>query len=118
MTKEQVLSLLRAREGEFLSGQELARSLRLSRTAVWKAIGQLRREGYPIESVTKRGYRLLPGADVLSAEGVRSLLRHKELRLHVYKSIDSTNTALKALATEGVKSGRSTSVSLLRSKNL
>ena len=105
MTKEQVLSLLRAREGEFLSGQELARSLRLSRTAVWKAIGQLRREGYPIESVTKRGYRLLPGADVLSAEGVRSLLRHKELRVEVYERVSSTNTLLKTRAEQGEGAG-------------
>ena len=105
MTKEQVFSLLREREGEFLSGEELARSLRLSRTAVWKAIGQLRREGYPIESVTKRGYRLLPGADVLSAEGVQRLLRHQELRVEVYERVSSTNTLLKARAEQGADAG-------------
>ena len=75
MTKDDVLALLQKREGDCLSGEELARSLSLSRTAVWKAIGQLRAEGYPIESAPRRGYRLLPGGDVLTADGVREHLR-------------------------------------------
>ncbi len=105
MTKNDVLLLLREQEGRFLSGEELARSLRISRTAVWKAIGQLRREGYPIESVTRRGYRLLPGADVLSAGGVRMYLRHRELRVEIFDSVSSTNTLLKTRAEQGEDAG-------------
>lgn len=105
MTKNDVLALLQRREGEYLSGEELARNLSLSRTAVWKAIGQLRAEGYPIESVTRRGYRLLPGGDVLSAEGVREHLRHRELRVEVERSVSSTNTVLKARAEQGEEAG-------------
>ena len=105
MTKHDVLALLQRREGEYLSGEELARGLSLSRTAVWKAIGQLRAEGYPIESVTRRGYRLLPGGDVLTAEGVREHLRHRELRVEVVQSVSSTNTVLKARAEQGEDSG-------------
>lgn len=105
MTKNDVLQRLMEREGEFLSGEELARTLSLSRTAVWKAIAQLKREGFPIESVTRRGHRLLPGGDVLSAEGVRAFLRHTELRLEVYKCVSSTNTLLKARAEQGEEAG-------------
>ncbi|MCR5577551.1 MAG: biotin--[acetyl-CoA-carboxylase] ligase [Oscillospiraceae bacterium] len=105
MTKNDVLRRLIQYEGEYLSGEELARGLSLSRTAVWKAIAQLRAEGWPIESVTRRGYRLLPGGDLLSAEGVRAFLRHTELRLEVYRSVGSTNTLLKARAEQGEAAG-------------
>ena len=105
MTRDEVLNALWQRADEYVSGEELARSLALSRTAVWKAIRQLREEGYAIESLPKRGYRLLSGSDVLSDEGVRRHLRHRELTLQVYKTISSTNTVLKSLAAEGAESG-------------
>ena len=105
MTKDAVLQLLRAHEDAYVSGSELAKSLSLSRTAVWKAIGQLKAEGYCIDSVTNRGYRLLTGGDVLSEESVRRYLRHREITPEVYKTIGSTNTALKARAAEGAGEG-------------
>ena len=43
--------------------------------------------------------------DVLSAEGIARFLRHRELRLRVYPTIGSTNTALKARAAEGAGEG-------------
>ena len=105
MTKDAVLQLLRAHEGAYISGAELAKQLSLSRTAVWKAIGQLKAEGYCIDSVTNRGYRLLVRGDVLSAESVRRYLRHREITPEVYKTISSTNTVLKARAAEGAEEG-------------
>ena len=105
MTKDAVLQLLRAHEGAYISGAELAKQLSLSRTAVWKAIGQLKAEGYCIDSVTKRGYRLLVRGDVLSVESVRRYLRHREITPEVYKTISSTNTVLKARAAEGAGEG-------------
>ena len=105
MTKDAVLQLLRAREDAYVSGSELAKSLSLSRTAVWKAIGQLKAEGYCIDSVTNRGYRLLDCGDVLSEESVRRYLRHREITPEVCKTIGSTNTALKARAAEGAGEG-------------
>lgn len=105
MTRDDVLNLLWQNADEYVSGEELARALSLSRTAVWKTVGQLRSEGYAIESQPKRGYRLLSGSDVLSAEGVRRHLRHQELELRVYRTISSTNTVLKSLAAEGAEAG-------------
>ena len=105
MTRDEVLDFLWKNADDYVSGEELARRLSLSRTAVWKAIGQLRDEGYEIESQPKRGYRLRSVSDVLSAEGIRRHLRHKELQLQVYKTISSTNTVLKGLAAEGAGEG-------------
>ena len=50
MSRKQVLSLLRKEDGEFLSGEQLSERLKLSRTAVWKAVKALRQEGYEIEA--------------------------------------------------------------------
>ena len=55
--KAKILALLRQRE-DYVSGQELCERFGVSRTAVWKTIGQLKKEGYRIEAVQNRGYRL------------------------------------------------------------
>ena len=46
MSRRDVLALLRQREGDYVSGQEISDRLGLSRTAIWKAVDALRREGY------------------------------------------------------------------------
>lgn len=56
--KDKILQALLEAEG-FLSGQQLSALLGVSRTAVWKAIGKLKEEGYEIEAVTNKGYRLV-----------------------------------------------------------
>ena len=105
MTRDEVLKALLDNADGYINGVELAKKLSLSRTAVWKAIGQLQKEGYEIESRHNKGYCLRSTGDVLSVGGITRHLRHKELRVHVYKSIDSTNTALKALAAKGAEAG-------------
>ena len=55
MSRDTVLALLRASGGAFLSGEELSRRLGLSRTAVWKAVDALRKDGYDIEARTGMG---------------------------------------------------------------
>ena len=59
-TSEKVLQLLLKKQA-FLSGQELADELNVSRTAVWKAIQSLQEEGYQIESKPRIGYRYIEG---------------------------------------------------------
>ena len=80
-------------------------AVKIALAAVWKGIEQLRKEGYEIESVTRRGYMLCSRSDVLSAEGLARHLRDGRIRPQVYASIGSTNTALKALAAEGAEEG-------------
>lgn len=81
--------------GGFISGQELADSLGVSRAAVWKAITALRNDGAVIESVTNRGYRLSEGCDLLSEELITAVLRHRDIRVSVFDCIDSTNNEAK-----------------------
>ena len=66
MSRDTVLALLRASEGAFLSGEELSRRLGLSRTAIWKAVDALRKDGYDIEARTAMGYRLVAVPDALT----------------------------------------------------
>lgn len=63
MSREKVLSLLRERQGDYLSGEAMSRELGISRAGVWKAIEGLRQEGYTISSAPNRGYRLEAGPD-------------------------------------------------------
>ena len=74
MSRRDVLALLRQREGDYVSGQEISDRLGLSRTAIWKAVDALRREGYTVEARTGRGYRLLdaPEIPLPSPQRVRS----------------------------------------------
>ena len=106
-TKERLLHLFEARKGSFLSGEEIAQTLSVSRTAVWKAVNALRQEGYPIEAATNRGYCLGECADVLSEQGVRRFLGQDgpQLELTVLPSVDSTNTWVRDRAALGAPEG-------------
>ncbi len=105
MTQDAVRDYLWEHADTYVSGEGLASALGISRTAVWKAIGQLKEQGYEIESVTRKGYRLLSRSDVLSEGGIRRHLKHPELSLRVYSTIGSTNTELKALAARNAEAG-------------
>ena len=63
--KTEILTLLRETDG-YVSGQELCEKFGVSRTAVWKAINQLKEAGYEIEAVQNKGYRLVSVPDILS----------------------------------------------------
>ena len=104
MSRERVLEALRARAGAFLSGEELSRELGLSRTAVWKAVDALRRDGYEIEARTGLGYRLSAAPDALTEAEVRSFLEKTRRVGHTLvclAEVDSTNTRARQLAMEG-----------------
>ena len=105
MTKDRVLEMLWRSADRSVSGEELAAGLSLSRAAVWKAVEQLRAEGYLIESAPRRGYRLLSKSDVLSSPGIEKYLDAPGLRLRYVPEIGSTNTALKELANRGEAAG-------------
>lgn len=106
-TKKNVLKALEENKGTTISGEELARRLNLSRAAVWKAIGELRKEGYPIDAITNKGYCLSPDSDLLSAEGISLHLTVPLAAgsIHVFKTIESTNLTAKKMALEGAPEG-------------
>ncbi len=95
-----VLKALENRNGSYISGEQLAGELEVSRTAVMKAVHSLRNQGYCISSVRRLGYKLDRTPDQLNAETIRGLLMHSGFNVDVqaYKTIDSTNNEGKRLA--------------------
>jgi BirA family biotin operon repressor/biotin-[acetyl-CoA-carboxylase] ligase len=85
-------------DGEFHSGEALARGLGVTRSAVWKAAGALRTLGLPLEAVRNRGYRLEVATEPLQVPRIRAALARdvasRVRKLEVEWSIDSTNTQL------------------------
>lgn len=104
--KTEILTCLKETDG-YVSGQELCDRLGVSRTAVWKVIGQLREEGYEIEAVRSRGYRLCGAGDVLSEAEIASVLETKSLgrNLRFIDEIDSTNNEIRRMAENGAPDG-------------
>ncbi len=107
MGKEQVLALLRQAGQQYISGERMSEALGVSRTAVWKDIDSLRQEGYQIDSVTRKGYRLVSGPNRLTKGEILPYLHSREAgeKLIVLETVDSTNTYAKRLALEGGQDG-------------
>ena len=98
--------MLRQSDG-YLSGQQLCDHFQVSRTAVWKAINQLKEEGYEIEAVRNKGYRIVDIPDRITADAIKSCLETKWMakNLEYYDEIDSTNNRAKALGEAGGADG-------------
>ena len=107
MSREKVLSLLRERQGEYLSGEAMSRELGISRAGVWKAIEGLRQEGYTIASAPNRGYRLENAPDRVRAGELSGPLAGCLVgrELLCLDTIDSTNTECKRRAMAGTPEG-------------
>ncbi|WP_156774350.1 biotin--[acetyl-CoA-carboxylase] ligase [Fictibacillus arsenicus] len=105
--KEALLHMLAENEGEFVSGQQISENLNCSRTAIWKHISELRKSGYSIEAVQKRGYRLLTSPDLVTAEEVSLYTGNGTFGKKVtYKtSVKSTQEIAHSLAREGALEG-------------
>ena len=104
--KDRVLSVLEARRGEWFSGEALARELGVSRSAVWKAISQLREGGYPIQAAPNRGYSLGQDSDLLSAQSIAQYLTVPGLEVEFRPVVASTNDLLRHAAEEGAAEGK------------
>ena len=104
--KEEILRLLRSADG-YISGQELCNRFGVSRTAVWKAINQLKEAGYEIEAQQNKGYRLMAAPDLMTEAEIKSLLHTEWVAKEVlyFDTIDSTNTKAQELAEKGYPSG-------------
>ena len=104
--KAEILRLLRETDG-YVSGQELCNQFGVSRTAVWKAINQLKEAGYEIEAVQNKGYHLVSVPDRMDEVELASIRKTEWAGAETYyfDKIDSTNTKAKELAEEGHPSG-------------
>lgn len=93
--------------GDYISGEAICKELGVSRAYVWKLIKALREEGYEIDAVSGRGYRLSEIPDVLSESEIKSSLSTRWMGHDIvyFSSTDSTNTQAKLLAEQGAADG-------------
>lgn len=105
--RAKVLNKLIEVSPEYVSGEQLSCDLGVTRTSVWKCINELKKEGYVIDSSTKKGYRLLELPDIISVGEITCLLDTavvgKEIRY--LPTVDSTNNYAKKIAQEGCTDG-------------
>ena len=90
MKDDMLLSLL-AGSDEYISGEDISRRLGVSRTAVWKYVEDLRRVGYVIEAIPRRGYRLVARPDKLLPTEIRAGLVTVKLGqvVHYFSRVNS-----------------------------
>jgi BirA family biotin operon repressor/biotin-[acetyl-CoA-carboxylase] ligase len=104
---EEILRLLREHPSAFLSGEEISRRLKVSRTAVWKRIERLRTLGYEIGASTRSGYRLTGSPDLLTPSEIKPILKTKWIgkTIHYFRTLDSTNSKAYQMALNGAGEG-------------
>ncbi len=105
--RNRVLEELKSNKGQRVSGEEISKRLGISRTAVWKHIGRLRREGYIIESRTNGGYELVGSPDILSSKELEPFLKTSFIgkKIIFLDSTPSTNTYAKKMAEGSFREG-------------
>ncbi|WP_203339499.1 biotin--[acetyl-CoA-carboxylase] ligase [Planococcus beijingensis] len=93
--------------GEAVSGQQLAEEFGISRTAIWKHIKELEEKGYAIESVKKKGYRIVSIPDTLEPLAIQTGLKTKHIgqNIEYVESCSSTQIIAHKLAQEGAPGG-------------
>lgn len=95
--KNSVEDFFRKNIGKTLSGEYIARCLRISRAAVWKQVKKMKLKGYDITGKIHRGY-------CLTSSGKESDLKdfsYKGVTCYYYDKIGSTQTYAKKLALSG-----------------
>ena len=95
--KNKILSILK-QNNNYVSGEDMSRSLGISRAAVWKHINNLKKDGYKIVSVTRKGYMLLSVPDIITSERIYPFLNTRFIARNIrcFDEINSTNEAAKA----------------------
>ena len=105
--RKEILNLLKKSGDTYISGEEIAERLGVSRTAVWKHIKELRRAGYDIVSQSRSGYALRGTPDVLTPAELGPLMGQSLFGTNIlyHEETRSTNEDAKAAADAGAPDG-------------
>ncbi|MCA1039830.1 biotin--[acetyl-CoA-carboxylase] ligase [Bacillus infantis] len=105
--RKKLLAAFTESKGEYLSGQYLADLIGCSRTAVWKHIEELRREGFELEAVRRKGYRIVKTTEKVTADEIRLGMKTSLLgtEIHYEESVDSTQKIAHRLAYDDAPEG-------------
>lgn len=105
MTSLQHILLAMLADGNFHSGQILAEKAGVSRSAIWKALQNMRESGLEVRAIRGRGYQLEREYELLDREKIHDKLspngKHIFSEITVLPSVDSTNTWLQKNAVKG-----------------
>lgn len=102
-----LVRLFHENRGRFLSGEQLAASLGVSRTTIWNHIRALKKLGYRFIAHTHVGYKLVGVPDKLLPQEISLRLKTRFLgkTIHYYDEVPSTNDLALELAANGEPEG-------------
>lgn len=105
--KYAIAKILKDAAPDYVSGGDIGRRLDVSRTAIWKHVEELRKEGYSIEASTRCGYRLHSSEERMNAWEISEELDTSVVGSEIlyFDSLDSTNRTAGKLASEGCNEG-------------
>ncbi|WP_018933733.1 biotin--[acetyl-CoA-carboxylase] ligase [Gracilibacillus lacisalsi] len=105
--RHELISILAEQEDRYISGQALSEKLDVSRTAIWKHINELKKDGYQFDSVPKKGYRLVSKPEQLNESTIKWGLETDWLgkRIDFRQELASTQDLAHALARKGAEHG-------------
>ncbi|NLN83642.1 MAG: biotin--[acetyl-CoA-carboxylase] ligase [Firmicutes bacterium] len=87
---------------DYISGEALSDTLKVSRAAIHQSINNLRKEGYEIEAKQNRGYKLISSPDFIDKKELSAFLSKERMEnIETHDELTSTNTYLNALAHQG-----------------
>jgi BirA family transcriptional regulator, biotin operon repressor / biotin---[acetyl-CoA-carboxylase] ligase len=105
--RKKLLDELSNNQDQYLSGQTLASTIGCSRTAIWKHIEELRKEGFELEAIRNKGYRIVKTTEGVTADEIRLGLKTKFLgqTIHYKETVDSTQRVAHRIAYEQGQEG-------------
>ena len=101
--RDKIIEAILDSKDDFISGEELSKNLGVSRAAIWKHMKAIKEEGYNIESVNRKGYRLIEDPkDLLTHQSISHKLETKIMGNNIvhFETIDSTNDYAKKVASQ------------------
>ncbi len=104
--REKILDFLK-RKSDYISGDQIASRLNITRQALWKHIQELKESGYDIVAVPHLGYRLESTPDRLFGFEVLHGLNTEFIgkKIHYFDSVTSTMDVAMHLGIKGAPEG-------------
>ncbi len=95
-----ILKMLMDSKNQYVSGQYISGKLGITRAAIWKRMNKLKELGFEIDSVTKKGYKLISYPDIMNKDLIEAGLNEEfaERNIIVLEEVDSTNDYSKKIA--------------------
>lgn len=104
--RKKIIELLKEKN-DYVSGEEISKIFGITRASIWKHIQTLKEEGYNIEGISRRGYKLISSPDLLFEDDIKKCLKTQFIGHNIkhYFSVSSTNDTAKAIANDGFVDG-------------